>query len=353
VGTPLTGAANTKDAVACVAAELARRIQAGVAPVLPPLPPPLPPPPPRTLGVGGSGGRSGGGGGAGTGAGEGGKKNGRACSNCGCTAHATPLMRRGPNGVRSLCNACGLWYARRGTMRPVEGGPPAPQAVAAVAMVTAVAVPQVALAAVAHLQSQHVDAGAVRTPEAPVGIIAAKGELAGVVVDVSSAAAAEAAGTGPAPSSSSGGSVAAPSSPSRSADRPAGPGSECSSGEAATVKSESGGLPEEIAAIDAIDSADATDATDATEAATAPTTAAAADALVAATAAAAAAAAAAARHAAAVAAYEASERDRSSAFMTEAAAAASVMCGDGVFGYSDVPVQQALLVNLKSLNSAP
>ena len=31
-------------------------------------------------------------------------------------------MRRGPDGVRSLCNACGLWYARRGTQRPVEGG---------------------------------------------------------------------------------------------------------------------------------------------------------------------------------------------------------------------------------------
>jgi hypothetical protein len=46
-------------------------------------------------------------------------KNRRACSNCGCTAHSTPIMRRGPNCIRSLCNACGLWYGRRGTTRPV------------------------------------------------------------------------------------------------------------------------------------------------------------------------------------------------------------------------------------------
>jgi len=47
---------------------------------------------------------------------------GRLCSNCGAGSNSTPLMRRGPDGVRSLCNACGLWYARRGTQRPVEGG---------------------------------------------------------------------------------------------------------------------------------------------------------------------------------------------------------------------------------------
>ena len=46
----------------------------------------------------------------------------RLCSNCGAGSNSTPLMRRGPDGVRSLCNACGLWYARRGTQRPVEGG---------------------------------------------------------------------------------------------------------------------------------------------------------------------------------------------------------------------------------------
>jgi len=42
-----------------------------------------------------------------------------ACANCGCTAHGTLLVRRGPGGVCLLCNACVLWYARCGAMRPV------------------------------------------------------------------------------------------------------------------------------------------------------------------------------------------------------------------------------------------
>jgi len=42
--------------------------------------------------------------------------------------------------------------------------------VAAAAVVAAVAAPQVALAAVAQLQPQHVDAGAIRSSEAPEGI---------------------------------------------------------------------------------------------------------------------------------------------------------------------------------------
>jgi hypothetical protein len=46
-------------------------------------------------------------------------KNRRACSNCGCTVHSTSITRRGPNGIRSLCNACGLRYSRHGTARPV------------------------------------------------------------------------------------------------------------------------------------------------------------------------------------------------------------------------------------------
>ena len=108
---PEAGAATTKDAAACIAAELERRVAQDVPPVLPPLPPPAP--------KSAKGDRSGA---------AAGKKTGRACSNCGCTSHATPLMRRGPNGVRSLCNACGLWFARRGTMRPVEGGPVNPAA---------------------------------------------------------------------------------------------------------------------------------------------------------------------------------------------------------------------------------
>ena len=108
---PEAGAATTKDAAACIAAELERRVAQDVPPVLPPLPPPAP--------KSAKGDRS---------RAAAGKKTGRACSNCGCTSHATPLMRRGPNGVRSLCNACGLWFARRGTMRPVEGGPVNPAA---------------------------------------------------------------------------------------------------------------------------------------------------------------------------------------------------------------------------------
>ena len=46
--TPAKGAANVKDAVACVAAELARRVRENVDPVLPQLPPPAPPAPPRS-----------------------------------------------------------------------------------------------------------------------------------------------------------------------------------------------------------------------------------------------------------------------------------------------------------------
>lgn len=35
----------------------------------------------------------------------------RTCTQCGCTE--TPFWRRGPLGSRSLCNVCGLLYARR------------------------------------------------------------------------------------------------------------------------------------------------------------------------------------------------------------------------------------------------
>lgn len=30
------------------------------------------------------------------------------------------MMRRGPQGPRTLCNACGLMYANKGVMRPPE-----------------------------------------------------------------------------------------------------------------------------------------------------------------------------------------------------------------------------------------
>ncbi|KAK1269967.1 GATA transcription factor 28 [Acorus gramineus] len=39
------------------------------------------------------------------------------CQNCGVGEKSTPAMRRGPNGPRSLCNACGLMWANKGTLR--------------------------------------------------------------------------------------------------------------------------------------------------------------------------------------------------------------------------------------------
>lgn len=39
------------------------------------------------------------------------------CTNCGVDANETPLMRKGPNGSRTLCNACGLSWANKGKMR--------------------------------------------------------------------------------------------------------------------------------------------------------------------------------------------------------------------------------------------
>ncbi|XP_055834863.1 GATA transcription factor 25-like isoform X1 [Solanum dulcamara] len=39
------------------------------------------------------------------------------CTHCGTSSKATPMMRRGPDGPRSLCNACGLTWANKGIMR--------------------------------------------------------------------------------------------------------------------------------------------------------------------------------------------------------------------------------------------
>jgi hypothetical protein len=35
------------------------------------------------------------------------------CTHCGTSSKSTPMMRRGPSGPRSLCNACGLYWANR------------------------------------------------------------------------------------------------------------------------------------------------------------------------------------------------------------------------------------------------
>ncbi|KAI4296448.1 hypothetical protein L6164_036405 [Bauhinia variegata] len=41
----------------------------------------------------------------------------RRCQHCGISEKSTPAMRRGPAGPRSLCNACGLMWANKGTLR--------------------------------------------------------------------------------------------------------------------------------------------------------------------------------------------------------------------------------------------
>lgn len=35
------------------------------------------------------------------------------CHHCGISAQSTPMMRRGPGGPRTLCNACGLVWANK------------------------------------------------------------------------------------------------------------------------------------------------------------------------------------------------------------------------------------------------
>ncbi|KAK6940265.1 CCT domain [Dillenia turbinata] len=42
------------------------------------------------------------------------------CVHCGIGSKSTPMMRRGPAGPRTLCNACGLFWANRGTMRDLS-----------------------------------------------------------------------------------------------------------------------------------------------------------------------------------------------------------------------------------------
>ncbi|KAJ0966483.1 hypothetical protein J5N97_023400 [Dioscorea zingiberensis] len=50
------------------------------------------------------------------------------CQHCGISKDSTPMMRRGPGGPKSLCNACGLTWANKGTLRNLQqtsfSGPP-------------------------------------------------------------------------------------------------------------------------------------------------------------------------------------------------------------------------------------
>ncbi|OVA01838.1 zinc finger protein [Macleaya cordata] len=39
------------------------------------------------------------------------------CTHCGTSSKSTPMMRRGPHGPRTLCNACGLKWANKGTLK--------------------------------------------------------------------------------------------------------------------------------------------------------------------------------------------------------------------------------------------
>ncbi|CAK9141668.1 unnamed protein product [Ilex paraguariensis] len=44
------------------------------------------------------------------------------CQHCGVSEKSTPAMRRGPAGPRTLCNACGLMWANKGTLRDLTKG---------------------------------------------------------------------------------------------------------------------------------------------------------------------------------------------------------------------------------------
>ncbi|KAB1206684.1 GATA transcription factor 24 [Morella rubra] len=42
------------------------------------------------------------------------------CTHCGISSKSTPMMRRGPSGPRTLCNACGLKWANKGVLRDLS-----------------------------------------------------------------------------------------------------------------------------------------------------------------------------------------------------------------------------------------
>eukprot|EP00951_Prasinocladus_malaysianus_P000768 scaffold5412_cov28-Prasinocladus_malaysianus.AAC.1 len=45
-----------------------------------------------------------------------------ACTHCGLEEKYTPMMRKGPEGPRTLCNACGLMWANKGCLRDLSKG---------------------------------------------------------------------------------------------------------------------------------------------------------------------------------------------------------------------------------------
>ncbi|KAL8137569.1 hypothetical protein V2J09_003570 [Rumex salicifolius] len=45
------------------------------------------------------------------------------CRHCGISEKSTPMMRRGPEGPKTLCNACGLMWANKGTLRDLSKAP--------------------------------------------------------------------------------------------------------------------------------------------------------------------------------------------------------------------------------------
>lgn len=51
------------------------------------------------------------------------------CRHCGISSKSTPMMRRGPSGPRTLCNACGLKWANKGVLRDLNkvSAPGAPE----------------------------------------------------------------------------------------------------------------------------------------------------------------------------------------------------------------------------------
>ncbi|RZR73789.1 hypothetical protein BHM03_00028109 [Ensete ventricosum] len=45
------------------------------------------------------------------------------CHHCGISSKSTPMMRRGPEGPRTLCNACGLMWANKHILEHLYGTP--------------------------------------------------------------------------------------------------------------------------------------------------------------------------------------------------------------------------------------